>query len=173
MIYFIFVFQFSFGSDRCKVKLTAKKNKDETFTYKQNGAIHTHTLDARDQEVGNSKKMGNATHEIGTAASASGTTEGIIGQKETKRKGNHPPAPKSLAALDSPNVLTTTNEKFLLYDSRQDIHKEDTNNRIIIFSTQSALDFLATCDTIFMDGTFSSAPALFENMCIIHGEYGL
>lgn len=118
--------------------------------------MHTHTLDARDKEVKNlmGKAKENAKQTRDTtrnlyAASISGTAESLV----------------------LPKVLTTTHENFLLYDSRQDIHQKDPNNCIIMFATQSALDFLATCDTIFMDGTFSSAPALFEQMYTIHGGY--
>lgn len=45
----------------------------------------------------------------------------------------------------------------------------DGQNRMIMFSTQRAMDFLATCDHIFMDGTVSSGPLLFDQLYTIHG----
>lgn len=168
------------------MKLTGKKTKDGSFTYKQNNAKHTHTLDVRDAEVKlrvekakqNAKVMGNSSRDL-FAASLSGASEEIIAQMpkqnafgkliRDQRKG--PPAPKTLEKLVLSTVLTTTNEEFLLYDSREDIHKNDLSNRIIIFATTAALAFLATCDTWFMDGTFSSAPVLFEQLYSIHGSY--
>lgn len=175
------------------MKLTAKRNEDgTTYTYTQNGASHTHTLDARDKEVKEimqkSRQKAKDTDKSSRALyaeSLSGTADEIAGQMpkvnafakgmRDQRKGNHPPAPKTLVELSPLNSLdvpvhTTMGENFLLYDSRNDIHQHDTSNRIIIFSTKAALDFLAMCQHLFMDGTFAPGPMLFEQMYSIHGE---
>lgn len=39
-----------------------------------------------------------------------------------------------------------------------------------MFSTEWNLKFLATCDTLLMDGTFYTAPLLFTQVLIIHGR---
>ena len=47
---------------------------------------------------------------------------------------------------------------FLLHDNGA-----EARNRMIIFTTKDALHHLAKSDDWYMDGTFSSAPALFEH----------
>ena len=43
---------------------------------------------------------------------------------------------------------------------------------VIIFSTEDHLQGLATCDTCYMDGTFSVAPRLLHQLYAIHGQIG-
>lgn len=178
------------SSELCKAKLTVKLNEDGTRTYKRNTAAHTHILDARDKAVKKvvqkakqkAKDSGKSSRAL-YAESLGGQADEIVGQMpkvnafgktmRNQRKGNHPPAPKTLAELAPLNtfdIRTTTGEPFLLYDSRNDVHQNDTAERIIMFSTKAALDFLAMCDISFMDGTFFSGPALFEQMYTIHGK---
>lgn len=114
------------------------------------------------------------------AEALSGTPDEVAGQMpkanafgksmRNQRKGNHPPAPKTLAELPPfavGDVLTTTGNNFVVYDSAW--HHQDPNDRIIIFATKEGLEFLAQCLHWFMDGTLSSGPALFEQMYTVHG----
>lgn len=114
------------------------------------------------------------------AEALSGTPNDVAGQMpkantfgkimRNQRKGNHPPAPKSLSELPPfgiGDILTTTGHNFVVYDSASD--HPDSDDRIIIFGTKETLDFLALCKLWFMDGTFSSGPALFEQMYTVHG----
>jgi hypothetical protein len=58
--------------------------------------------------------------------------------------------------------LTQTNEDFLKKDSGP------SQDRILIFSTDSHLDTLATSDHWFADGAFKSQPILFDQLFVIH-----
>jgi len=77
-----------------------------------------------------------------------------------------PSNPSSLENLIiSEKFLLTLDEKpFMLYDSG----KEDSQ-RLLIFSTKTNLELLATCDHWYADGTFSSSPPLFSQIYTIHG----
>lgn len=185
----LFEINFRRGESLCGVKLTGKRIKDGLYTYKQNAATHTHILDARDIEVKEvmrkakeKAKNTDTSSRALYAESLSGTPDEVVGQMpkanafgksmRNKRKGNHPPAPKTLdelAPLDSANILTTTGECFLLYDSRNDLNHHETSDRIILFATKTGLEFLTLCEQVFMDGTFTSGPSLFEQMYTIHG----
>lgn len=81
-----------------------------------------------------------------------------------QRTNNHPTAPKNVEELVLPEIETSSNEKFVMYDSGPG------KTRIIMFATQRGMAFLSTCDTLHMDGTFSSSPVLFEQMYTIHGS---
>lgn len=83
-----------------------------------------------------------------------------------QRKGNSPIAPSTLAELKLASVKTEADADFVMYDSG--VHPVD---RLIMFSTQEALDFLVTCDVLHMDGTVKTAPALFDQIYVIHGKY--
>ena len=69
------------------------------------------------------------------------------------------------------NEWTTTGGEeerpFLIHDSGA-----DARNRIAVFATEDGLRHLAGSDTWFMDGTFSSAPALFEQIFVIRAHLG-
>lgn len=65
-----------------------------------------------------------------------------------------------------PEVLTSTNQKFLQYDSGP-VDKD----RLLIFYTDEGLRFLALCCTWFMDGTVGSGPKLFDQLYTLHGWY--
>lgn len=47
---------------------------------------------------------------------------------------------------------------------------EDEKDRIIMFSTQEAMDHLGSCKILHMDGTVESGPILFDQMYTIHGK---
>lgn len=170
-------------SQSCKSKLIGKKNADGTYTYTQKGAPHTHVVDARDVLVKErikeaketAKKSNKTTREI-FAQSLNGLGEEIVAKmpkaatfgklirNERKGNNNYPKSPKSLEELIMPDIRTTTDEEFVLYDSGP-----APKERLIVFATKQALDFLRTCDTLHMDGTVSSAPALFDQVYTIHG----
>lgn len=104
------------------------------------------------------------------AQSLAGAPTEILGQMpmrtamRSERKVYLPKAPKNLVDLVLLEVRTTTGANFLLHDNGP---KE--KERIIIFATNEALDFLTQCDYVLMDGTVKSSPALFNQMYTIHG----
>ena len=67
------------------------------------------------------------------------------------RRVNRPPLPKTRADIDLQGQWTTTkqDERFLLHQD------ED----MLIFATDDNLSTLSSATTVFMDGTFKSAPA--------------
>ncbi|KAG7174249.1 putative Inosine-5'-monophosphate dehydrogenase 1b-like 8 [Homarus americanus] len=56
---------------------------------------------------------------------------------------------------------------FLIHDSGI-----EARNRIIMFATEEGLRHLAESDTWYVDGTFTSAPSLFEHLYIIRAPLG-
>jgi len=73
--------------------------------------------------------------------------------------------PNNLQQLQLPPDLcqTKSGQNFLLHDSGPG------NDRILIFGTEAALDALGENGDWFMDGTFKTAPPLFEQLYTIHG----
>jgi len=57
-------------------------------------------------------------------------------------------------------------QPFLLYDN------ENSENRIIIFSSPESLEVLKTSKYFYIDGTFSTAPTGFNQVYIIHVKMG-
>lgn len=74
-----------------------------------------------------------------------------------------PALPTSLADLQLQGewTETTTGQQFLLAD-------DNTNGRILLFSTQQNLTHLAAADTVYGDGTFHVCPALFYQLYSFH-----
>ena len=74
-----------------------------------------------------------------------------------------PPLPTATAYININGVWaqTTSGEPFLLAD-------DDTNRRILIFTTHKNLAHFATADTIYGDGTFYFCPSLFYQLCTFH-----
>ncbi|KAF7995945.1 hypothetical protein HCN44_007052 [Aphidius gifuensis] len=72
--------------------------------------------------------------------------------------------PKSVYELILPDEFTRTwkGDKFLLYDS-------GGKNRILIFTTDKNLNYLASCPVILCDGTFYSVPSIFAQLYTFHG----
>lgn len=66
------------------------------------------------------------------------------------------------------DIKTNDDESFVLYDSGYD---EKKKSRIIMFSTLKNMNFLAKCEHIHMDGTFSTCPDLFSQVYVIHGKF--
>lgn len=88
--------------------------------------------------------------------------------------------------IEPPYDVTLGNKRFLQYDSKNedgdnsddaadienDNEEENENprkNRIIIFYTEKNLEYLVRSRTIFCDGTFKTAPAMFYQLYSIHG----
>ena len=61
-----------------------------------------------------------------------------------------------------PEYTTTGNDLFLQYDNNRD-------DRLLIFGTQTSLDFLERTDDWFMDGTFTYCPPQFKQLYTVHG----
>ena len=76
-----------------------------------------------------------------------------------------PANPVSLLELSIPSKyrITHSNEPFLLFDS------DDGSDRIIIFSTLRNLQLLSNTSNWYADGTFKTAPPLFNQLYSIHG----
>lgn len=179
---------FSFSIRRCakacKSKLIGKKNQDGTYTYTVKGAAHSHIVDARDaivkdrmKEAKKKAKVSNKPNREIFAESLNGLAEEVVAKMpksnsfaktmRNQREGtnNYPKSPKSLEELVLPPIRTTTDAEFVMYDSGK-----HPTNRIIMFATKEAMNFLATCDILHMDGTVSSSPALFNQVYTIHGK---
>lgn len=166
----------------CKTKLIGKKTENGTIEYKTKGAEHTHILDPRDVEIKNRMKAAKQSAEATKkttrevyADALTGVPKEVIGQMPStstfsktvrrQRKHNYPTAPTSLKELVLPEIITSDGENFVFYDNGP-----DAPDRLIVFGTQTAIDFMATCPILFMDGTFSTSPPLFEQLYVIHGS---
>ncbi|XP_068204568.1 uncharacterized protein [Palaemon carinicauda] len=90
---------------------------------------------------------------------------------QRKRQEGRPKDPESLRDLEISGEWTMTRGEnpvpFLLNDNGA-----ESSNRIIIFATKDAMHHLAKADVWYMDGTFSSAPALFEQLFVIRAPLG-
>ncbi|XP_066950862.1 uncharacterized protein [Macrobrachium rosenbergii] len=90
---------------------------------------------------------------------------------QRKRQEGRPKDPESLKDLKILGEWTMTRGEhsvpFLLHDNGA-----EANNRIIIFATRDAMDHLAKAHTWYMDGTFASAPVLFEQLFVIRAPLG-
>lgn len=87
------------------------------------------------------------------------------------RQRHNPEMPKNPKTLSELNLTaefcrTLRGENFLLYDSGP-----DENKRIVMFGTNANLNFLVDCTELYMDGTFSITPPLFNQLYTIHGNW--
>lgn len=170
------ILYFSKKDSACMVKLTGKRNPDDTYTYKKNTAIHTHIIDIRDAEAKarydsakrNATISNKSTRELysdavaGVAAEVLGEMQSQLAFSKSMRKqckGTHPKSPMSLDDLILPTVKTAADEEFVMFDSGQ--------KKIV--SLCFRLNFLNRCETLHMDGTISSGPMLFDQLYTIHG----
>lgn len=163
------------------MRLTAKKNEDGSVTYKVNNSTHTHTIDARDKDV--KVRLQKAKKDAGSGAKPTrllygealnhASDETLVQmpsqksfgkQMRNKRKGDHPKAPTNLTELVLTDVKNSADENFLLFDSGP------SKDRIIMFGTAKALEFMTKCEVLHMDGTVSSGPMLFDQLYTIHGK---
>ena len=85
---------------------------------------------------------------------------------------NEPIQPLALQNLVvAPVEWTLTNgpipKRLLLYDNGVNAQR-----RIIMYATDECLNTLCDSSDVFMDGTFKTAPALFMQLCLLHGCLG-
>lgn len=94
------------------------------------------------------------------------TFENVSSILHRERASHRPPLPKSLAdlVLSEDQTKTTDNQTFL-------IANDGTNDRILGFCADEALEILCSADTVFMDGTFKVAPTLFRQLYTLHGSF--
>lgn len=80
--------------------------------------------------------------------------------------------PKKLSDLELTDKFckTDSGESFLLFDSGTVVNENKSEKRLIIFGTKTNLKFLVECNELFMDGTFTITPKLFNQMYTIHGK---
>lgn len=83
------------------------------------------------------------------------------------RKTTVPPLPNSLAEvnLEEPWTSTSDGQPFLLFQD----HDAD---KMLVFATVEQLQVLQASDTVYMDGTFSACPNLWNQLYILHARRG-
>lgn len=83
------------------------------------------------------------------------------------RRKNTPVIPSSVI-FEIPEFYqqTLSSERFLLID----LFLKRSKNRILVFSSDQQLKLLFESDTIFMDGTFDTAPPHFKQVYLIHAH---
>lgn len=157
------------------------KTIDGVVTYIENGPPHNHIIDAREVEVRmrmktakeTARKTGKTPRKIYGESLHAASDEVLVKMPiqssfnkrvHAERKGNHPKPPSSLEDVQLNDIKNSMNEQFLLWDSGE------CDNRMIMFATKKSLQFLETCETLFMDGTVDSGPRLFSQLYTIHGR---
>ncbi|KII73272.1 hypothetical protein RF11_04823 [Thelohanellus kitauei] len=86
-------------------------------------------------------------------------------QNIRQRRNTHYRIPTSTQDFIIPDEFKVTNRgiRFLLDDT------QITGQRVIIFSTDDALNILSQTNSIFFDGTFSVVPDIFYQLFVLHG----
>ncbi|KAB0803048.1 hypothetical protein PPYR_00018 [Photinus pyralis] len=89
--------------------------------------------------------------------------------RRARRDEEAPALPRNMQELVIPRgfseiVIDGEVQQFLMYDSENQLMP----GRILIFSTRSNLHLLAQSQEWFADGTFSTAPAIFEQLYTLH-----
>ena len=81
------------------------------------------------------------------------------------RRKTIPVLPQTRAEVDLEDdwTRTTDDERFLLFSDGEE-------NKILAFSTDQQLRDLRAAETVYMDGTFSSCPALWDQVYILHAR---
>lgn len=142
------------------------------------GDVHRHAGDAR--KIGKKRAMTklkidakttrNTTRQIitesirelnnATAASMPSEKSLVRMVKRYRQKDGVPKNPTNASELILPEEYRKTIKggDFLLFDSH-DLSEDE--ERMLIFGTRQNLAFLAQCDHIYMDGTFTVVPVLF------------
>lgn len=171
----------------CKCRLHKPVDNDDPahFTLKHK---HSHPGEARkigkQRVMSKLKESAKTTHEpanVIIAESVQGeqkstlaslpSTKQMAKTVQRQRKGpGFPKNPNNLAELqlNGEYRITKSGENFILFDSGTD--DEIFDDRTIIFGTMENVAFMAKCEEVFMDGTFSVTPPLFKQVYIIHGE---
>lgn len=148
---------------------------------------HSHAGDAR--KLGK-RKVHNKLKEMAKDTNAPATqiiAESVFGEQKStiailpsnksmtktiyRQRTGHSTAklPRNVAEIVMTDELRNTKDgiSFLLYDTENELADDD---RTMIFGTADNVRFLAKCDQLFMDGTFSITPPLFRQVYIIHGN---
>lgn len=171
----------------CPVRLQKPIDVDDPRHFKIKG-IHRHAGDAR--KIGKKRTMTklktlakttkNSSRQIisesikgvlkATAATLP-SEKSMTKMIQRLRGGEMPNNPRSLSELNLPEEFrkTVKGENFLLHDSITDTGEAE-KGRFLIFGTADNLKFLADCDHIYMDGTFTVVPALFKQLYTVHGK---
>ena len=89
-------------------------------------------------------------------------------QRQRERVLTAPVQPTSLQELELPSefMRTANEEVFLLYDSGP------VADRMLIFGTHKNIEMLETSQHWLADGTFKTAPALFQQVYVVHALRG-
>lgn len=113
----------------------------------------------------------NATRGLDKATLASLPSEKSMVKMVNRYRNDarHPKNPRDVSELILPEEYCKTikGKKILLYDSSKENGEDDS--RFLIFGTKENLKFLAQCDHVYMDGTFSVVPVIFKQLYTIHG----
>lgn len=157
---------------------------EDTYTY--SGGEHNHIIDVRDVEVKERVKKAQNQAAVTNKPIRQIILESYIGAEEEvlvkmpagpnysrnlrshAEKSESKPKlkiPKTLEDIELIDIKTNAEEPFLMTDVT------NGQSRVIMFSTQKNLDFLATCEDIHMDGTFDTCPDLFHQIYVILGKY--
>lgn len=103
--------------------------------------------------------------------SAMGKLETVKRYIRRHKQGTLPKEPTSLRNLEIVDEWTTTgftdNEPFLIHDS-----SASASSRLIVFATEQGLRQLSRARSWYMDGTFATAPKLFQQLYIIRVPIG-
>ncbi|XP_065312834.1 uncharacterized protein LOC135922375 [Gordionus sp. m RMFG-2023] len=165
---------------KCPVRLTKKNGK-----IKDNNEIHNHPenpIEMETKKIINSiknealnntmetpnfivaKHVSQLSDSISMALPSPNLMKRII-HRTRSSNSFAPPNPSSLIELVIPHEYSITDkyEDFILHDDGP------VPDRVIIFGTRKNLDFLASCEHWFSDGTFKSSPPLFMQIYTIHG----
>ena len=100
-----------------------------------------------------------------------GRTDSVRRNLRRQKRGILPAEPAALSDIDiSDNWAETSGpnpQPFLIHDSGSAV-----SDRVLIFASPTQLRHLAIADVWFMDGTFSTAPHLFQQLYVIRAPLG-
>ena len=98
-----------------------------------------------------------------------GKVESIKRTIRRVQRGNLPKEPTTLKelVLEGEWTDTTSSKRFLIPDSGP-----DSRSRMLVFTSEEGLTHLASQDIWYMDGNFSLAPKVFQQMYIIRAKLG-
>lgn len=100
-----------------------------------------------------------------------GRTETVKRNLRRQKRGVLPAEPATLADIDISGQWAETggpnSQPFLIHDSGS-----TAAERVLVFSSPTQLRHLATADVWFMDGTFSTAPRIFQQLYVIRAPLG-
>lgn len=106
-----------------------------------------------------SSVRGDEQRELASALKPLVYMESSIYRKKLK---NLPTLPTTMHDLQVPELFKNIDqERFLLFDSSDD-------ERILIFGTEDMVSRMCKANTLYMDGTFYSAPSLFSQLYTVH-----